>query len=548
MTTETTPAMGPLTTGDEVTEVADVLVIGAGFAGMYAVHAAVERGWRTIGIEAGLDVGGTWYWNRYPGARCDVESVDYSYSFDPELEQEWVWSERYATQPEIHAYAQHVADRYDLRRHFRFGERVLSATFDEDDATWTIRTDAGRVAQGRWLICATGSLSSPNRPDIPGLDDFRGDVLMTAQWPEEGYDVTGKRVGVIGTGSSGIQATPILAESAARLTVFQRSPNFSVPAFNRPHTEEELEEIRRTYRERRAKSFAGGGGSPHQAYPKSIWEVDEDERNAAFEARWREGGVLFSKTFNEQFVDQAANDLAREFAVAKIREIVRDPQTAEDLIPTDHPIGTKRICTDSGYYATFNRDNVELVNLRRDPIEAVTEWGVKTRDGAYELDVLVLATGFDAMTGSFTKIDVRGPRGDVLADAWADGPVTHLGVAVPGFPNFFTITGPGSPSVLINMVLAAEQQVDWIYELIDRCDRDGHRLVEARLDAARQWGDYLDELANGTLFVKANSWYMGANIEGKARGFMPFVAGFAAYIERCNECRDVGYAGFVLGS
>ncbi len=530
-----------------VTEV-DVVVIGAGFAGLYAVHRAGQRGHRTVGIEAAPGPGGTWYWNRYPGARCDVESLDYSYSFDPELEQEWEWSERYATQPEILRYLEHVTDRYDLRRHFRFGERVLGAEFDDDTATWTVRTDAGTVVRCQWLFCATGSLSAPNRPDIPGLDDFAGDIVMTAEWPEEGYDVAGKRVGVIGTGSSGIQSIPLLAETAASLTVFQRSANYSVPAFNRPLTEEEQAEARRTYRERRAKSFAGGAGSPHEPYHRSVWEIDEDERRQAFEARWREGGVLFSKTFADQTIDLRINDLAREFVEEKVRSIVRDQQVADDLLPDDHPIGTKRICTDSGYFETFNRDHVELVNLRRDPIDTITGWGVKTANSSYELDVLVLATGFDALTGAMTRMDIRGPRGGTMEQAWAGGPLTFLGVSVPGFPNLFVVTGPGSPSVLANMVLAAEQQIDWLLDLVDHCREEGHATVEARADAARTWTDHVDAVAGGTLFARADSWYRGANIEGKSRVFMPYIGGFHTYIARCAEAKSLGYAGFVMGS
>ncbi|MFT4084782.1 MAG: NAD(P)/FAD-dependent oxidoreductase [Nocardioides sp.] len=526
----------------------DVLVIGAGFAGLYAAHQAVEHGHTVLGLEAGDGPGGTWYWNRYPGARCDVESLDYSYSFDPELQEEWRWSERYATQPEILAYVEHVADRYGLRDRFRFEQRVVAATFDEERVLWTVRTESGEEHVARWLICATGSLSAVNRPNIPGLDDFEGDLLMTSQWPREGYDLTGKRVGIIGTGSSGVQSVPLLARDAASLTVFQRSPNYSVPAFNRPLTEEEQAEARRTYPQRRAASFASGGGSPYLAWPREFADIDEAERTEAFEDRWRAGGVLFGKTFSNQYVDAEVNDAAREFAVAKIRSVIEDPEVAENLIPTDHPIGTKRICTDSGYFETFNRDNVELVNLRRDPIETITSWGVKTEQGAYELDVLVLATGFDAMTGAMTRMDIRGPRGDVMAETWSEGPLTHLGLSVPGFPNLFTLNGPGSASVLANMVLTAEHQVDWVYDLIQHCEEEGFTTVEARADAARAWTEHIDETARGTLFYQANSWYLGSNIEGKKRTFMPFIGGFATYIERCEQAKELGYAGFVLGS
>lgn len=526
----------------------DVLVIGAGFAGIYAVYQAVRRGYSVIGLEAGDGPGGTWYWNRYPGARCDVESLDYSFSFDPQLQEDWRWSERYATQPEILSYIEHVADRYEIREKFHFQQRVVSATFDEDQARWTVRTQTGEEHVARWLLCATGSLSAINRPNIPGLDDFEGDLLLTSMWPKDGYDVTGKRVGIIGTGSSGVQSVPMLADDAARLTVFQRSANYSVPAFNRPLTPEEQSEARRTYPERRAASFASGGGSPYLAWPREFADIDEAERHAAFEDRWTKGGVLFGKTFSNQYVEPEVNDAATAFAIAKIRAVIDDPEVAEDLIPKDHPIGTKRICTDSGYFETFNRDNVELVNLRRDPIEAITRWGIKTAKGAYELDVLVLATGFDAMTGAMTRMDIHGPRGDVMAKTWANGPLTHLGLQVPGYPNLFTLNGPGSASVLANMVLTAEHQVDWVYDLIEHCAEEGFRTVEAREDAARAWTEHIDKTAQGTLFYQADSWYLGANIEGKKRMFMPFVGGFSTYIERCAEATSLGYAGFVFGA
>jgi len=531
-----------------VPEHCDVLVVGAGFAGIYAVIRARAAGFAVRGIDAADDVGGTWYWNRYPGARCDVESVDYSYSFDPQLQREWRWSERFATQPEIKAYLDHVADRYDVRRHFRFGERVVAASFDETTAHWTVSTDHGAPVVARHLVLATGSLSAPNRPDIPGIDSFAGQTLMTAAWPVEGVDLAGKRVGVIGTGSSGIQSIPILAEAASRLTVFQRSANYTVPASNRPFSDEDHAEIQRSYADRRAKSWASAAGSPHESDPRSMWDYDEEERTRAFETRWREGGVLFSKTFPQQLVDPAVNDVARRFAEDKIRAIVRDPRVASDLIPTDHPIGTKRICTDSGYYETFNRDHVELVNLRRNPITEITSWGVKTRDASYELDVLVLATGFDAMTGAITRIDLTGARGARIADAWSEGPVTYLGLMVPDFPNLFVLNGPGSPSVLANMVLTSEQQVNWVVDLLTHCEERAHTLVEPRRDVARAWTRHVDEAAHRTLFPQADSWYLGANIEGKPRVFMPYIGGFKTYLDLCEEARDSGYAGFILGS
>lgn len=529
------------------TEPLDVLVVGAGFAGMYAMIRVRRSGRTVLGLEAASGVGGVWFWNRYPGARCDVESLDYSYSFDDDLQQEWVWSERYATQPEILRYAEHVADRFDLRRDIRFGARVARASFDEPSLLWTVETESGEVHRARYVLFATGSLSTPHVPDLPGLDTFAGEVLLTAQWPE-GVDLSGKRVGVIGTGSSGIQSIPIIAEVAERLTVFQRTANFSVPVLNRGLTPEQLQEEKRNYDHRRAVSRASGGGSMHQPYPRAFEEIDEKERRAAFEAGWATGGVLFSKVFPNQLTDEEVNRAASEFAAQKIRAIVRDPRTAEDLIPTDHPIGTKRICTDSGYFETYNRDNVELVNLRREPITEITSWGVKTSTGSYELDVLVMATGFDALTGALTRVDLRGPRGDVLAEAWENGPSTMVGILVPGFPNLFALHGPGSPSVFANMVMGAEHQVDWVMDLIDHTEAGGHTMVESRRDAAEAWTKHVDEVAHRTLFPQANSWYSGANIEGKPRAFMPYLGGFKGYTDRCAEVRDAGYAGLVFTS
>jgi cation diffusion facilitator CzcD-associated flavoprotein CzcO len=526
----------------------DVVVVGAGFAGLYGVHRAHEAGLRVVGIEAAQGVGGTWYWNRYPGARCDVESIDYSYSFDEELQQEWRWSERYATQPEILAYLEHVAERFDLARHFRFGQRVTAATYDDASATWLVESDAGEQVRTRYVVFATGSLSAPNLPDIPGIEDFAGTTLMTSLWPEEGADLTGKRVGVIGTGSSGIQSVPLFAEQAASLTVFQRSPNFSVPAFNRLLDDEEYEQIRLDYAERRRVSWASTAGSPHVSYHREAFEVDEGERNAVFEEWWTRGGVLFAKAFPRLTLDPEINRLAREFAEKKIRAIVTDPQVADDLVPVDHPIGTKRICTDSGYFESFNRDNVRLVNLRREPISAITSWGIKTTGASYELDVLICATGFDAMTGALTRIDITGARGARITEAWRNGPLTYLGLAVPGFPNMFNLNAAGSPSVLVNMALSAEQHVEWVMDLIGHADRSGFRQVEARQDAAEAWNVHLDEVAQNTLFVQAPSWYMGANIAGKPVGFMPYIGGFVRYIEHCTRIKDESYSGFVFTS
>ncbi|MCZ4077901.1 NAD(P)/FAD-dependent oxidoreductase [Rhodococcus sp. H36-A4] len=524
----------------------DVVVVGAGLAGLYAMHKFRGQGLDVQGFEAASDVGGTWYFNRYPGARCDVESVDYSYSFDDELQQEWDWSERYATQPEILAYLEHVADRFDLRSGFEFDTRVVSATFDEQAARWNIVTDKGEKVTARFCVLATGALSTTNLPNIPGRDSFGGEILHTGDWPRTGVDFAGKRVGVIGTGSSGIQSIPLIAEQAATLHVFQRTPNFSVPASNRPLDEETRREQKATYAERRRKSWASGGGSPFVSNPKSALEVPADEREAEFEQYWELGGVLFAKTFADQMSDIEANNLARGFAERKIRAVIEDQAVADALIPTDHPIGSKRIVTDSGYFATYNRDNVTLVNLREAPITAIDETGIATAGAHYDLDMIVFATGFDAITGSLDRIDIRGRDGVLLREKWAAGPQTLHGIAAAGFPNLFLITGPGSPGVLANMVLGSEQHVNWIADAIAYVDSNDYAIIEAGEQAAADWMAECAAVAAKTLFPQADSWYMGANIEGKPRVFMMYAGGFGNYGKKIAEAAAAGYKGFEL--
>jgi cation diffusion facilitator CzcD-associated flavoprotein CzcO len=525
----------------------DAIVVGAGFAGLYAVHRLATAGLSVLGLEAADGVGGTWFWNRYPGARCDVESVDYSYSFDEDLQDTWTWSERFAAQPELLAYLEHVADRFELRRHYRFDTEVVGGQFDSSGGGWSVRTAGGSVHTGRFLLCATGCLSALNRPDIAGVDEFGGAVYYTAEWPPDEPDFRDKHVGVIGTGSSGIQAIPIIAAQAEALVVFQRSPNYSVPMPNRPWSADDIQRIRQEYPARRRKSAYAPAGTPHTSNTRPAAETDARERTEALAQRWAQGGVLFGKTFPDQLIELAANDIAREFAEDRIREIVDDPRVADDLIPTDHPIGTKRICTDAGYYETFNRDNTRLVNLRREPIEAITVDAVRTSAATYPCDALVFATGFDAMTGALTRIDPVGPAGDRLSDLWADGPVTFLGLMVPRLPNLFSLSGPGSPSVLANMVLHAEVQVDWAVELIQTATARGIDEVEPRLDAAKAWTDHVAEVAEKTLFPKAqSSWYLGANVEGKKRVFMPYVGGFGVYRTHCDDVAQRDYAGLVF--
>lgn len=524
----------------------DAVVVGGGIAGMYAVYALREKGARVRGLEAAAGFGGTWYHNRYPGARCDIESIDYSFSFSDELQQDWDWSERFATQPEILAYLEHVAERFDLAPNFTFEAKVTSAAFDELDQRWIVTTDAGQQFVARFCIFATGPLSATNLPDIPGRDTFAGEWYHTGAWPHGGVDFKGKRVGVIGTGSSGIQSIPEIAPDSEQLYVFQRSANYTIPAGNRPLSDELKKEIKANYAERRRQARASGGGSPFTPYPKGALEVDEAERRRVYDEWWQRGGVLFSKAFPDQLSNLAANDTARVYTEEKIAELVVDRDVASALTPTDHPIGTKRIVTDSGFYESFNRDNVSLVNLRNTPIERVTEAGIETTAHVYDLDMIVYATGFDAMTGSLDRIDIRGKGNRTLKEKWSSGPRTYLGLEVDGFPNMFIVNGPGSPSVLANMVLTAEQHVNWIIECIDFLDAQGVWTIEASAEAVDGWVAECNERAAKTLFLQANSWYLGANIPGKPRVFMPFIGGFAVYGDILDEVAVAGYKGFVM--
>ncbi|WP_237166002.1 flavin-containing monooxygenase [Mycolicibacterium peregrinum] len=539
-----TAQSAPSGTAEKTPAAVDVVVVGAGFAGLYALHRFRRQGLSVRVFEAADGVGGVWYWNRYPGARCDVESVDYSYSFDKDLEQEWNWTEKYATQPEILAYLNHVADRFDLRRDISFGTRVTDMVLDENALRWEVRTDRGDVVSARFCILAVGPLSNANIPAIDGLEWFAGEVYHTAHWPHEGVDFTGKRVGVIGTGSSGIQAIPCIARQAEQLIVFQRTPNYSVPAGNIPLDDETRAAQKAGYAERRRLSMLSGGGSPHQPHPKSALEVSADELQQTYERRWELGGVLFSKAFPDQLVTIEANDTARLFWEQKVRAVIDDPAVADVLIPKDHPIGAKRICTDDNYFQTFNRDNVSLVNLRATPIERIDRSGIDTTDAHYDVDALVLATGFDAMTGSVQKLNVVGRGGRTLNEAWAEGPATYLGLGVPGFPNVFNIAGPGAPSVLANMVLHSELHLNWVADAIAYLDAHGAPAIEAREDATAEWVAECTRRAAGTLMPQANSWYLGANIPGKPRVFMPFVGGFGVYGEIIAEVAAAGYKGF----
>jgi cation diffusion facilitator CzcD-associated flavoprotein CzcO len=524
----------------------DAVVVGAGFAGLYALHKLRSQGLSVRVFEAAPDVGGTWYFNRYPGARCDVESVDYCYSFSDELQEEWNWTEKYATQAEILRYINWVTDKLDLRKDITFNTTVTSMVLDERTLRWRVTTSTGEVVTAPFCLMATGALSAPITPKFVGLEDFRGEVHHTAHWPHEGVDFAGRKVAVIGTGSSGIQSIPIIAEQAAHLYVFQRTPNYSVPAGNKPLTAQDMAEIKANYDERRRLSWRSGGGSPHIAHSKMTMDASPEERRAAFEKRWQLGGVLFSKTFPDQMIDQAANDEARKFYEEKIRALIDDPAVADLLIPNDHPIGTKRICTDSHYFETFNRPDVELISVRKTPIESIEATGITTTDKRYDVDMIVLATGFDAMTGALSKIDIVGRGGQLLRDDWKHGPRTYLGLGVDGFPNLFIVSGPGAPAVLANMVLHAEAHVNWIADCIGYLDEHGYAGIEASTDAVDNWCAELAQRAEATLFPKANSWYVGANVPGKPRMFMLFLGGFSVYNDICAEVADAGYKGFKL--
>jgi cation diffusion facilitator CzcD-associated flavoprotein CzcO len=525
----------------------DAVVVGTGFAGLYMLHRLRSAGLSVQAFEAGDGVGGTWYWNRYPGARCDSESYYYSYSFSPELEQEWEWTCRYPEQPEILSYLNHVADRFELRPHIRLETAVASAHYDEQTGRWLVTTDDGATVSCTYFITAVGCLSAAQVPDVPGLQSFAGQWHHTGRWPHEGVDFAGKRVGVVGTGSTGIQAIPVIAESAAHLTVFQRTPNFSVPARNAPMTPERQREIKENYPEIRRRTRETFGGFPYGVGDKSALEVSEQERQEEFEAGWRDGGhrLLFSG-FRDLILDQDANDLAADFVRSKIREIVRDPDTAQRLLPFDHPIGAKRPPIDTDYYETYNRDNVSLVDVRSSPIEEITPRGIRTTDDEFDLDVIVFATGFDAMTGALDKIDIRGRDGLRLRDKWAAGPSTYLGVATSSFPNMFLITGPGSPSVLSNMPVSIEQHVEWIADCIDHLRGNQLESIEATPQAEHAWGEHVSRVAGYTLFPLADSWYLGANIPGKPRVFTPYAGGAGKYRKRCDEIAAQGYAGFTL--
>lgn len=527
----------------------DVIVVGAGFAGVYAVYKFRRLGFSVQAFEAGDDVGGTWYWNRYPGCRCDIESIYYSYQFDDDLQQEWEWTERYASQPEILSYIRHVADRFDLRRDIRFNRRVTAARFEEASGDahshWTVTTDDGLTYKARFCVMASGVLSTPSLPDIPGRDTFAGRSYHTGRWPHEEVDFTGLRAAVIGTGSSGIQSIPLIAEQAEHVTVFQRTPNYAVPASNRPLDPHELSEVKSRYGEIRAASWKGFTALPFKPAGRSALAVSDRERDEVYEHWWRNYGLAFQGAFADLLFDAEANRTAADFVRRKIHELVDDEKLAELLTP-DFALGCKRMCVDTDYYPTYNRENVTLVDISREPIEGIVPEGIRAGGTVHAVDAIVFATGYDAITGALLAIDPRGRDGLSLREKWTQGPRVYLGLATHGFPNLFMVNGPGSPSVLINMVTGVEQHVDWIADCLTHIRDRGLDAIEALAQSEDDWAVHNDEVAQKSIRGDCASWYTGANIPGKPGGFLPYVGGFPAYVERCEQVVKEGYAGFAL--
>jgi len=527
----------------------DAIIVGAGFAGMYMLHKLRGLGLSAKVLEAGEGVGGTWYWNRYPGARCDVESLEYQYGFSDEIQRGWTWSERYATQPEILRYQNYVADTLDLRCDMQFSTRVKSSTYDAPSGMWTVATDQGETLQARFCVMATGCLSSARVPDFEGLSDFKGDWYHTGDWPHEGVDFSGKRVGVIGTGSSGVQSIPLIAEQAKHMTVFQRTANFTLPAGNRNLTQAQIAKSKETLLEDRlAARQTGGGIIAFEGNEALFEEMSPEQLQEQFETRWEAGGFAFLASCGDFMMSHDANDPGVAYARARMRKVIDNEAIVDTLLPNDHPIGVKRLCLDTNYLQTFSKPHVDLVNARETPVDRITEKGILCGDKEYEVDAIVFATGFDAMTGAISSIDIRGRDGELLREKWAAGPRTYLGLGSAGFPNLFFITGPGSPSVLSNMIVSIEQHVEWIADCIGRLTSGNIQTIEPTKDAEDEWVAHVNEVASETLYPQANSWYMGANIPGKPRVFMPYPGGVDVYGELLNEIAGEDYRGFQLGA
>lgn len=534
-------------------ETIDILIVGAGFGGLHMLYEARRRGFSVRLVEAADDVGGAWYWNRYPGARCDVESLVYSYSFAPEIDAEWRWTERYAGQKEIQAYLHFVSERLDLRRDIRFKQRVVAASFQETSARWIVTCHTGLTVEARFCVMATGPITVPTLPDIAGIDQFQGEMFHTARWPQTDPDFTGKRVGVIGTGSSGTQLIPLVARQAEKLTVFLRTPNFTVPARNGPMENAQLRDWDQRRDEVRAAMWRGeiaGVGDVHMPEQLRLTRTTPakmftpEQRREILEARWRYGGAVLQGSFRDVMTDPQVNAEVADFVRGKIRETVKDPEKARLLTPTGYHLGTRRLCVGTDYYETYNRDNVAIADVQSTPITRFTATGVVIGDDEIPLDIMIFATGFDALTGALGEMDLRGRNGLSIQDAWKEGPQTYLGLAIHGFPNLFLIGGPGSPSVFSNVVMTNEYQVGFIADLIADADRNDDAIVEAEPDAQAEWTAHVAKVVEHSLLANAKSWYVGANIPGKPRTILAYVGGVPAYRARCEAVRDASFQGF----
>ncbi|KKK39198.1 cyclohexanone monooxygenase [Mesobacillus campisalis] len=525
----------------------DAVVLGAGFSGLYMLYRLREAGYTTRVVEAGDGVGGVWYWNRYPGAKCDIESIYYNYTFSKELYQEWTWTSKYPEQKEILSYLNYVADKFHLRKDIQFNTRITAAHYDEAANRWRVQMNDGTSVTAKFFISGAGCLSAANLPNFKGLDRFKGDWYHTGKWPQEKVDFRGKRVGVIGNGSSGVQAIPEIAKEAEHLTVFQRTPQYTIPARNYLYDPAFVQKTKNNYEQIKRIMHETPTGNGIQFGQVSALEDSPEERIKVYEKAWQEGGFAFTSTYNDLFTNEEANKTASDFIRSKIRETVKNPETAEKLLP-NYLFGTKRPILDTGYYETFNRDNVTLVDVKKSPVEEITPNGLRTSEEEHELDILVFATGYDGMTGPLFKIDIRGRDGVSLKEKWEDGASvrTYLGLATAGFPNFFMITGPESPSVLVNMPTAIEQHIDWIADCLEYMSQNGVETMEASREAEEEWSRHCREVAEMTLYVKTDSWYTGANIEGKPRSFLIYLGGFLNYKQKCNEVADSGYEGFTL--
>ena len=526
----------------------DAIIVGAGFAGLYQLICLRDQlGLNCLVIETGDDVGGTWYWNRYPGARCDTESHAYSYYFSDELLKEWTWSERYPGHAEIREYINFVAQKFDLKKDILFNQKVTNANFSENENNWSLLTNDGSKFKAKFLITAVGCLSNANIPNIKGLDSFEGQYYHTGNWPKNDVSFVNKKVGQIGTGSTGIQAVPVIAASAKHLTVFQRTANYSIPARNKPLTSDFKEHVKTNYQHYRKFLKRTPNGHPFDISNRLVSDVNEDQRNDIYEKAWEKGGLQFRATFNDLVTDRDANKTASEFIKDKIRTTVLNKKFASILSDIDHPYAGKRPPIDSNYFETFNRENINLIDLQADPIKHIDHKGIQTNENHFDLDIIVFATGYDAMTGPLLNMNITGKANLKLSDLWKEGPKTFLGLQIPEFPNLFTITGPGSPSVLTNMPMAIEQHVEWIRDCISYMNKKGYSLIETSKKASEDWGDEVNAVANKTLLPTVkHSWYLGANIPGKPQVFMPYAGGLPKYDEICNESKNNNYKGFNL--